>query len=353
MLENTGAACYNYAAINKGDKIKMKRILSIMLCATMLLSMTACGSHGDDLDTEAPVDTTPAGTTPADTTPSGTAPADTTTDVVTTPSDTTAEAATTPADVPSSSALDPSKEYRILLIGNSFTYYNDMNQPNGILYKIATDAGYKVTVDSVYKGGYYLHQYLDENDEYGKQVLLRLRSGHKYDAVVIQDQSNVPISDPADFYDSCREFKTLVEATGAKLYLYETWGYKEGQKDLTKYGRDTLDMEMKLRAASTAIADELDIPVIYVGAAFSKSYTEHPEIELYHTDLKHPGPLGSYLIAWTIFGTVFGVDPVTLSYNGYTQKYGATLRATASEIIKNGAPVDTAYATTSVGVTKK
>lgn len=280
-----------------------------MLCATMPLSMAACGNGG-----------------------SGN---------VTTPADTGA-------------TLDSSKEYRILLIGNSFTYYNDMNQPNGILYQIATAAGYKVTVDSVYKGGYYLHQHLDENDEYGQQVLLRLRSGVKYDAVVIQDQSNVPISDPADFYDSCREFKTLVEAAGAQLYLYETWGYKDGQSTLTGYGRDTLDMEMKLRAASAAIADELDIPVIYVGAAFSKSYSEHPEIELYHADLKHPGVMGSYLIAWTIFGTVFGVDPATLDYNGLLpQKYAASLRATASYIIKNGAPVDAAYATSSLGVTKK
>lgn len=338
----------------------MKRILSIMLCATMLLSVTACADLGDGLDTT-PSDTTPTGAAPAGTTTADTASADTSApDDVTTPSDTTtvAPTGTTSDDTASadtaSAALDPSQEYRILLIGNSFTYYNDMNQPNGILYKIAANAGYKVTVDSVYKGGYYLHQYLDETDEYGKQVLLRLRSGHKYDAVVIQDQSNVPISNPADFYDSCREFKSLVEATGAQLYLYETWGYKDGQSGLTKYGRDTLDMEMKLRAASAAIAAELDIPVIYVGAAFSKSYTEHPEIELYHTDLKHPGVMGSYLIAWTIFGTVFGVDPATLDYNGLLpQKYADPLRATASEVIKNGAPVDDAYVTTSVGVTKK
>lgn len=319
----------------------LKRILSIMLCGTMLMAMAACGrGTSDTVTTPEPGDTTlsPAG---SDTTAAEavSTPAATTTEVptLTTPIDTTTE----PVASDGLTALDPSREYRILLIGNSFTYYNDMNQPSGILYKIATAAGYKVTVDSVYKGGYYLHQYLDETDEYGKQVLLRLRSGYKYDAVVIQDQSNVPISNPSDFYNSCREFKSLVEPTGAQLYLYETWGYKDGQSSLTKYGRDTLDMEMKLRTASATIAAELDIPVIYVGAAFSKSYTEHPEIELYHSDLKHPGVMGSYLIAWTIFGTVFGVDPATLDYNGLLpQRYADPLRAVASEVVRNGAAVE-------------
>lgn len=314
----------------------MKRIACIMLCGLMLLSMAACDSgSGSGTDTTTP---TPQPTpTPPTTTPSAvtdTTPADTTTGTESHPS----------------AARDTAKEYRVLLIGNSFTYYNDMNKPNGIFYKIATNAGYKVTVDSVYKGGYYLHQYLDETDAYGKQVAAYLKK-NKYDVVVLQDQSAVAITNPGDLYDSCRAFKTLIEANGAEMWLYETWGYKTGHASLKSFGRDTFEMEMKIRAAYAAIGKELNVPVAYAGAAFSRSFSEHPDIELYHTDLKHPGVMGSYLIAWTLFGTIFGVDPATLDYNGLLpSSYAEPLRAVASEIIRNGAPVDAAYATSSEGV---
>ena len=64
-------------------------------------------------------------------------------------------------------------------------------------------------------------------------------------------------------------------------------------------------MEAKLRAAYAAIGEELDVPVIHAGAAFTLSTKEYPRVDLYHTDLKHPSVAGSTLIAYTIFGTVF------------------------------------------------
>lgn len=334
----------------------MKRIICIMLSGLMLLSMSACTDGGNGTGTTTP-DTLniPSSSQPASDSTSDTG-ADTTSETAIettteTTTETTAPEITTPEPLV---ARDTSKTYRVLLIGNSFTYYNDMNKPNGIFYKIATNAGYNVTVDSVYKGGYYLHQYLDENDEYGKQVLQRLTTGIRYDIVVLQDQSAVPISNPADFYDACRRFKTLIDANGAEMWLYETWGYKAGQKNLSSFGRDTFDMEMKLRAAYTAIGEELGVPVAYVGAAFSRMYADHPEIEIYHSDLKHPGAMGSYLIAWTLFGTIFGVDPATLEFGGILPKsYADPLRAAASEIVRNGAPVPESYRKSSAGVGTK
>lgn len=272
----------------------------------------------------------------------------TTAENVTTPeeTETTSEETTAAAD-----AYPKDRQLNVLLIGNSFSYYNDMNQPNGIFKKIVESAGYKVRVTAVYKGGYYLRQFLDENDSYGKQVLTLLRSKTKYDVVVIQEQSANPIANPGDFYDACRGFKELVDANGGRLYLYETWGYKTGHSSLKTYGTSTADMEAKLRAAYSAIGEELGVTVAYAGAAFTKSFTEKPSVELYHTDSKHPSETGSYLIAYTLFGTIFGDDPAALTYNG-TQKAETAghLRAVASEIVKNGVTVDDKYKTSSVGV---
>ena len=314
----------------------MKRIISIMLCGFMMFSMAACASGGGETSA------TTAATS-----------ADNPDNTVTTAEGTTTEATPTEEVYKPvvSEPRDTSRGYRVLFIGNSFTYYNDMNKPNGIFYQIAKNAGYNVTVDSVYKGGYYLHQFLNEKDEYGAQAL-NLLSTVKYDIVILQDQSASPISNPGNFYDSCRRFKELIDKNGAEMWIYETWGYKDGYKGLPPYGKDTFDMEMKLRAGCAAIGKELGVPVAYAGAAFSQSYKDHPEIELYYTDIKHPGVMGSYLVAWTLFGTIFGVDPATLTYDGTVNaEYAKILREVASDIIKNGAPVDAAYALSSEGVT--
>ncbi|MCQ2427887.1 MAG: discoidin domain-containing protein [Clostridia bacterium] len=317
----------------------MKKLFSVILAGLMLLPLTACGGTGTDDTTSSPEASSRAdGTTAA---PDG--------------SETTSVAESSVNEETNAEQMnprDPSEKFNVLIIGNSFTYYNDMNKPSGIFYNIAKRAGYSgVKVTTVYKGAYHLRQFLDEKDEYGKQVLTYLRSSTKYDIVIIQEQSSTPISNPGDFYDSCREFKKLVDANGGEMWLYETWGYKPGHSDLAAYGPTSDKMEMKLRAAYKAIGDELGVGVCYAGAAFTASNKLNPRIDLYHTDAKHPSVAGSTLIAWTLFGTIFGVDPVTLDYNGsLSADEGAALKKIASDIIKSDNAVAAEYVTSSENV---
>lgn len=317
----------------------LKRIFSLFLCALMLLPLVACDSGtadavttpADDSTTPLPDETTPTETTPAETTPAETVPQE-------------SESTLT--------SRDKSKTYNILMIGNSFSYYNDMNAPRGIFYNVLTEAGYKVNITSVYKGGHYLHEFLSESDEKGKQVLQLLKN-KRYDIVIIQEQSSNAIANPTDYYDCVREFKKLTDDNGAELYLYATWGYKAGKSNLSKYGKDTLDMEMKLRAAFHAIADELDIGVANVGAAFAEIYPANKTPNLYNDDLYHPSAAGSTLAAYTLAGTIFGVDPMTFTSNGAVSAADASiLRAAASKIVLEGAPVAEGYKQSSVGVTR-
>lgn len=305
---------------------KMKRIIATCLTATMMLGgLCACVQDGDEN-----TDTTHTGATDKPATTDVAAP------VTTAPAE-TASAVSLP------NARDKNADWSVLMVGNSFSYYNDLNKPDGIFYNIATRAGYRVTVDCVYKGGYNLKKFFDPTDEYGKQVREKL-AARRYDIIIIQEQSHTPISKAAEFYDSCRAFKKLADDNGAELWLYATWGYKAGHASLSKYGNDTADMEMKLRASYTAIADELGIKACYAGAAFSKVYAEHPSLEIYYTDKYHPGLNGSYLAGWVLFGSIFGVDPATLTYNGdINASYAGILRAAASSIVLNGAPIADGY----------
>ncbi len=273
-----------------------------------------------------------------------------------TETETTAESATetlpeTTEETKVQTMRDKEKLIRVLFIGNSFTYYNDMNQPNGIFYNIATKAGYNVEVSTVYKGGYYINQFLDPTDEYGAKVLSILKSKTKYDIVIVQDQSANPIADPGDFYQSVREMKELIDANGGEMWLYSTWGYKAGHSSLSTYGKDTYDMEYKLRAAYMAIGQELNVPVVYAGAAMSDMYRDNPKHDVYHTDMKHPSAIGSYLIAWTIFATVFGEDTRELSYNGSMSNICAKLeKAIAYDVANRDNTPPAEYLTSSVGI---
>lgn len=315
-----------------------KALITTVCCLLAAVFLAGCGTTvtpDPGTSAEQTEKQEPTGTAEPTTTP-GTEPAATTEEITEGPTD---------------MEYPKDKKLNVLLIGNSFSYYNDMNAPNGILKKIIASAGYNVNVTAVYKGGYYLRQFLDENDDYGKQVLTKLKSSAKYDIVVIQEQSANPIANPGDFYNSCREFKKLTDANGGRLYLYATWGYKTGHSSLKTYGASSADMEAKLRASYAAIGEELGVTVINAGAAFTLSSSQNPRIDLYHTDLKHPSEAGSYLIAYTIYGTVFGEDPAELTYNGtLTEETAAALRAAASKIVKEGAPVDEKYKTSSLGV---
>lgn len=310
----------------------------------MLLPLAACGGDGN-ADTTTPVDTTTAA---PDTTTA--APVDTTV-ADTTAADTTAADTTAAPETPTLTARDQSKTYNILMIGNSFSYYNDMIVPNGIFHSVLKEAGYKVNITAIYKGGHYLHEFLSAGDEKGAQVLQLLKS-KKYDIVVIQEQSSNAIAKPADFYDSVRSFKELTDANGAELWLYATWGYKAGKSNLSEFGKNTADMEMKLRAAYQAIGTELGIGVANVGAAFSEIYPASQTPNLYNDDLYHPSLEGSTLAAYTLAGTIFGVDPATFTYKGtLSDKVADTLRSAASEVVVNGAPIASGYEISSVGVT--
>ena len=198
---------------------------------------------------------------------------------------------------------------RILFIGNSFTYYNDM--PTAIFAKIAEQNGRELTVDSVTVGGWSLLKYAEGSDEHSKRALDAL--SEKPDIVILQEQSHAPISSPEDFYRAARSLVKMVNEVGSTVYLYATWGYKAEHQSLLKYGTDTADMEAKLRRAYMNIAEELGVAVCYVGAAMTYAYTES-DLELYKEDNYHPALCGSALAALTIYATIFSCDPECISF---------------------------------------
>ena len=117
-----------------------------------------------------------------------------------------------------------SKICRVLFIGNSYTYYNDM--PTAIFERLAASLGYEMEVTSITKGGYQLYRHADPADECGARVAAALSGKEPYDFVILQEQSVRPAGEnAADFYASVRDLAARIRQTGAKPVLYATWGY--------------------------------------------------------------------------------------------------------------------------------
>ena len=197
---------------------------------------------------------------------------------------------------------------KVLFIGNSYTYVNDMPK---IFEALCRDNGRDVTVTSVVHGGHKLYQYVDCDDKYRAMLEEALAADH-YDLCFLQEQSYLPLSDYELFFSGVSRLVEKVRPTADAFMLYETWGRKEGHPTLDEFGWTNESMTFDLAAAYSKAGEALDIPVSYVGLNFYKIYTTHPEIELYHEDKTHPSWEGSCLSALTHYHSVFGELPKAL-----------------------------------------
>lgn len=192
---------------------------------------------------------------------------------------------------------------KILFVGNSYTYYNDM--PLQIFAAKAAAAGLAVEVTAVTRGGWTLSKFADPEDEEGR----RLRSvveGQHYDYVVLQEQSCRPVVAPEKFFDGVGSMKSLLAGQADRFFLYATWGRKPGNEKLQELELTNEEMTEKLAAAYDEAGERFDMPVAHAGKAFAAYRAAHPEVELYDPDGSHPAYKGSEIAAETILSMILG-----------------------------------------------
>jgi hypothetical protein len=199
------------------------------------------------------------------------------------------------------------KDYSILFIGNSYTYYNDM--PTAIFKEFAVATGHDVTVTAITKGAWTLEKFADPADEYGAKVEAALSGDTKYDYVILQEQSLRPAADPERFFAAVENLAARIRKTGAKPLLYATWGRHGDSETLAEKGWTNESMTYKIAASYAAIGERLDIPVMHVGLAFREIYTAERDIDLYNPDLSHPSKAGTALGVLCHYKRIFGEMP--------------------------------------------
>ena len=191
---------------------------------------------------------------------------------------------------------------KILFVGNSFTYYNDLPAMVAELARAETDR--------VVKGGWYLKWYADPENEMSAP-LRAAYAGSKWDAMVLQDQSFNPAGDPEGFVAASKRLRA--EMPEGRLYFYQTWAYEDGSEKLASTGCDYETMRRRLREAYAVGAAECGGIAVPVGDAFGVCHDEYPQLNLYIEDHYHPSPLGTYLAACLFCAYIMGIDPMTLS----------------------------------------
>jgi len=204
-----------------------------------------------------------------------------------------------------------SKSAKILFIGNSFTQRNNLP---GLIAELAAARELEIGHDLISVGGASLRTHWN-----GGTAAKAISAGH-YDYVVLQEQSTLPVKNPARMAENVRLFDAEIRKARAKTVLYMTWA--------RQHSPDHQDL---ISEAYRSIGDELDALVIPVGLAWQKFMATHDRPVLHDRDQSHPSPAGSYLAACVFLTVLLKANPVGLEIgpSGLDQQDRKALQAAA------------------------
>jgi hypothetical protein len=194
---------------------------------------------------------------------------------------------------------------RVLLIGNSYTFYNNLGD---IVAGISRSKKDGPIIDATIAAAQ--NRDLAWHLENGPAMPALEKGG--WDFVSIQETSLLPggsmvggkpvVGDPAKpggFYDSAREMVKRIRAKGATPILEMTWARRDNPGT----------MQQDLAAAFGTIGKELDVRVAPIGLAWQEARWRLRTLEFHFRDGAHPSEAGSYLTAAVIYATITGHDP--------------------------------------------
>ncbi len=221
-------------------------------------------------------------------------------------------------------------EKRILLIGNSFTYF--FGEPF-MLQEIAFSQGTVLQVNASLKGGQTFRQHCGLD-----MTMAQCELPRNYDLAILQGQSQEPAkyaAAPDSLADVRKAFCGLCNMIRAnhpdcRIYAERTWAYPA----LDNGGFASLEeFDSRLAEGAAMLAKAAGTEVSPVGDAFALAAAKVPDILVLDHDYKHQSRYGTYLkacITWlTISGKTRFEGPVPSC--GLPDDVAAALRKVAEE----------------------
>jgi hypothetical protein len=199
---------------------------------------------------------------------------------------------------------------RVLFVGNSYTYYNNLIQ---MVSLISDSLDTKLICTKSTVGGTNLGEHWRE--EKGLHSKSLVKNGH-YDVVVLQDHSLRAIEALDSLLYFGNLFCALVKQKRAKTLLYNTWAREKDPAAQTVINKGYQQL------ATTCGAS-----LVPVGDCWQTLLGRSPSSTLYQADGSHPSNLGTFLIALSFVKSITGKLPATLPtvYN-YYDRDGETFR---------------------------
>ncbi len=227
-----------------------------------------------------------------------------------------ASCGSTPSDPGPGPRPDP--DLRILFIGNSLTYVNDL--PGMVRQLGASNPARPVTVSAVAFGDYSLEDHWNRGD-----ALTAIQQGG-WDLVVLQQGPSALPESRANLIEWTGRFAREIRKVGARPAVYMVWPGLNRQ--------EAWDSVTDSYAAAATAAHALLLPA---GAALRSAYTADPGMPLFDADGFHPLPLGSFGVALVIYAVAAEVSPAGLAASagvtGYPPAQVSALESAAAAAI--------------------
>ena len=211
-------------------------------------------------------------------------------------------------------ATSEARTRKVLFIGNSYTYTNNMPL---ILQNMAAAMGDTLVYDESDPGGYTLNQH----STYATTITKIF--SNQWDVVVIHEQSQMPSFPPAqvmtDVYPYATRLDSMVHAndTCTQTMFMMTWGHANGDP-MNCPGYPAIctydGMQQRLRESYMEMGATNHAAVAPVGMAFKIMIDSAYSPWLISADSSHPVVAGSYLEAAVLYGSIFHKHILNCTY---------------------------------------
>ena len=215
---------------------------------------------------------------------------------------------------------------RVLFIGNSYTYMNDLP---GAFAGLAAAGGQRVETGMLAAGGSTLAAHTAD------PATGRALASQRWSVVVLQEQSEIPSVEALrsdQMYPAVRQLVRLIRDAHARPLLFLTWAHRNGwpENGLSDYA----SMQSAVEDGYLAIAAEQRAAVAPVGVAWAALLGAGPDPGLWQADASHPTAAGTYLSACVFYAAVFRASPLGLDYHGdLSPDQAARLQSVAADAV--------------------
>lgn len=181
---------------------------------------------------------------------------------------------------------------RILFVGNSLTYTNDLP---AIVAELARQGGEPIEVATIAHPDFSLADHL-ATGEAAQRI-----AKEAWDLIVLQQGPSALPESRVELVASVRRFAELTRARGTSIALFSVWPAADRP---TAFDSVTASYQSAARAVGGVLFP--------AGRAWTLAWQHRPTLPLYGADGFHPSPLGSLLAALVVHRGIVGRSLSTL-----------------------------------------